>query len=141
MQNYKNHAKNVPAFHFVAVPILFANFLYASYHLRWGFDLPRVMAVLTALAILIVAFAARVFALKVQDRIIRLEMRLRLKDVLPTDMQARIMSLTPKQFVGLRFASDAELPSLVSQVLKDNITSADSIKKMVRDWQADDLRA
>ncbi len=141
MQNYANHRKTVPLFHFVAVPILLANFLYASYHLRWGLDLPRVMAALTAFALVIIAFAARVFALKVQDRVIRLEMRLKLRELLPADRHADIMRLTPKQFVGLRFASDAELPVLVAQVLKDNITSADAIKKMVTDWQADDLRA
>lgn len=141
MQNYKNHAKNVPAFHFVAVPILIANFIYAAYHLRWGLDLPHVMAALTALALVIIAFMARLFALKVQDRVIRLEMRLRLREILPADMHGKINSLTPKQLVGLRFAGDAEMPSLVGQVLKDNITSANSIKKMVQDWQADDLRA
>jgi len=141
MQNYKNHAKYVPAFHFVATPILLANFLYASYHLRWGFDLPRVMAALTALALVIIAFAGRVAALKVQDRVIRLEMRLKLRELLPADLQGKINSLSARQMVGLRFASDAELPSLVAQVLKDNITSADAIKRMVQDWQADDLRA
>lgn len=141
MQTYKNHAKYVPLFHFVATPILLANFLYASYHLRWGFDLPRVMAALTAFALVIIAFAARVFALKVQDRVIRLEMRLKLRELLPAEMQGRINSLTARQMVGLRFASDAELPVLVAQVLKDNITSADAIKKMITNWQADDQRA
>lgn len=141
MQNYANHRKNVPLFHFVALPILLANFIYAAQQLRHAIDIFHVMAALTALALIITGFAARVFALKVQDRVIRLEMRLRLREVLSADMQSKIMSLTPKQLVGLRFASDAELPSLVSQVLKDNITSADAIKKMVKDWQADDLRA
>lgn len=141
MQSYKNHAKNVPLFHFVAVPILIANFLYASYHLRWGVDLPHVMAALTAFALVLLAFMARLFALTVQDRVIRLEMRLKLRELLPSGMHGQINTLTAKQMVGLRFASDAELPSLVAQVLKDNITKADAIKKMITDWQADDHRA
>lgn len=141
MQNYSNHRKSVPLFHFFALPILLINFLYAGYGLRNGFTAGRIIGAATALALIITAFAARVFALKVQDRVIRLEMRLRLREVLPADMQGKILSLSPKQLVGLRFAGDAELPSLVSQVLKDNITSADAIKKMVTDWQADDLRA
>lgn len=141
MQNYANHAKNVPAFHFVAVPILIANFVFASIQLRHGIDTPHVMAALTALALVIIAFAGRVFALKVQDRVIRLEERLRMREVLPADMHGKIHLLSAKQLIGLRFASDAELPSLVSQVLKDNIAGANDIKKMVKDWRADDLRA
>lgn len=141
MQNYANHAKYVPAFHFVALPILITNFIFTAMQLRNGVDTPRVLAVLTALAIVIIAFTGRVFALKVQDRVIRLEERMRLREVLPADMHPRIHQLTAKQLVGLRYASDAELPSLVSQVLKDNITSATAIKKMVKDWRADHLRA
>jgi hypothetical protein len=140
MQTYANHRKYVPAFHFVAVPILAANFVYAAMQLKNGFDMPHVMAALTALAILIMAFLARLFALKVQDRVIRLEERLRLREVLPVDMHSSIHRLTAKQLVGLRFASDAELPSLVSQVLKDNTASGD-IKKMVKDWRPDEHRA
>jgi len=141
MQTYKNHAKYVPAFHFVAVPLLIANFIYAA-QMAWRVtDTPRVMALLTAFALVLIAFMARLFALKVQDRVIRLEMRLKLRELLPPGLHGQINSLTAKQMVGLRFASDAELPALVAQVLKDNITSADAIKKMVTNWQADDLRA
>ena len=141
MQNYANHRRYVPALHFIAIPILVANLLYAAQQLRYAIDMYHVMAVLTALALVIVGFASRVMALKVQDRVIRLEMRLRLRDVLPADMQGKIMQLSPRQLVALRFAGDAELPSLVAQVLKDNIAGADDIKKMIKDWQADDLRA
>jgi hypothetical protein len=141
MQNYANHRKFIPLFHFVATPILLANFLYAATQLTVAMDTARIMAVLTAFALIIIAFAGRIAALKVQDRVFRLEMRLKLKEVLPADMQGKIALLSAKQMVGLRYASDAELPSLVSQVLKDNITNADAIKKMVKNWQADDLRA
>ncbi|MEI6243655.1 MAG: DUF6526 family protein [Acidobacteriota bacterium] len=141
MQNYKNHAKFVPAFHFVALPILLANFLYACYQFRWGYSNGRVATVATAVALILFAATTRAMVMAVQDRVIRLEMRLRLRALLSADMHGKIDGLTPKQMVGLRFASDAELPSLVSQVLKDNITSADAIKKMVQNWQADDARA
>jgi hypothetical protein len=141
MQNYANHRKYVPAFHFVAVPILVANFLYASYHLNQGPDLAHVLNALTALALVIIAFTGRIFALRVQDRVIRLEMRQRLREVLPSTQHDHIVSLTPRQFVGLRYASDAELPALVEQIVKENISDANTIKKMVKEWQADDLRA
>lgn len=142
MQNYANHRKFVPAFHFVALPILLGNFIYwVQLQVRWGYSNQRLAHAATGLALIIVAFSARVFALKVQDRVIRLEMRLKLAGLLPAELQPKIQNLTARQLVGLRFASNAELPSLVSQVLKDNITNADTIKKMIKDWQADDLRA
>ncbi len=77
----------------------------------------------------------------VQDRVIRLEMRLRLAGLLPADLQARIQELTVDQLVSLRFASDAELPGLTRKVLDDKITDRKSIKKLVKDWQADWMRA
>ena len=141
MQNYANHRKFVPAFHFFALPILLANFLYAAYGLRLGLTVSSVLGAATALALVLAAGLTRAMVMAVQDRVIRLEMRLKLRELLPADMQSKIMSLSPKQLVGLRFASDAELPSLVSQVIKDNIASAEAIKKMIKDWQADDVRA
>ena len=85
--------------------------------------------------------SARHFALRVQDRVIRLEMRLRLAQLLPADLRPRINELTPKQLVALRFASDEELPDLVRTVLVDRITDGRAIKKMIRNWQGDYLRA
>lgn len=141
MQNYANHRKYVPAFHFVAVPLLVANFVWQASKLKQGASTDAIINVTTAAALVIVCFLARIFALKVQDRVIRLEMRLKLREVLPAEMHYKISQLTAKQLVGLRFASDGELPALVTQILKDNIASADSIKKMIKDWQADDHRA
>ena len=76
-----------------------------------------------------------------QDRVIRLEMRLRLKEVLSGDLRGRILELTPSQLIGLRFASDAELPDLVREVLANGIQDREVIKRKIRDWQADHLRA
>jgi len=85
--------------------------------------------------------AARLMALTVQDRVIRLEMRLRLREVLPADLQARIPELTPRQLIGLRFASDAELPQLMRQVLAGSLGNTTEIKKAITQWQGDYLRA
>jgi hypothetical protein len=84
---------------------------------------------------------ARVFALTVQDRVIRLEMRLRMRELLPADLQPRINEFTHKQLVAMRFASDAELPALARTVLDERLTDGTAIKRLVRDWQADTLRA
>ncbi len=94
-------------------------------------------AVLMGFAFIIMFFAARVFALKAQDRVIRLEMRLRMKEVLPASMHARIKDFTPGQLVALRFACDAELPALAETVLRDNIQDRKQIKLMVKEWQGD----
>lgn len=141
MQNYKNHAKFFPLFHFVASPLVTIYWIYTGMQLRHSIDTPHVMAFLGAFGVVAATFASRLMALTVQDRLIRLEMRLRLKDVLPSSQHGDIAKLSRKQFVGLRFASDAELPALVATVIKDDIQSADAIKKMVKDWVADDLRA
>jgi hypothetical protein len=141
MQNYANHRKFVPAYHFVALPILLVNLGWQINTLRAGMTGDAAIDVATALALVIGFLMVRVMALRVQDRVIRLEMRLRLREMLPADMHHKIAQLSARQLVGLRFASDSELPSLVNQILKDNITNADTIKKMVKDWVADDLRA
>ncbi len=141
MQNYKNHAKFLPLFHFIAFPLVAAYWIYTAIQLKNGIDTPHVMAFIGAFGVVASTFAARVMALTVQDRVIRLEMQLRLREVLPASQRGDIAKLSRKQFIGLRFASDAELPSLVAAVVKDNIQDADAIKKMVKDWQADDLRA
>ena len=81
------------------------------------------------------------FDCQVQDRVIRLEMQLRLQRILPDDLRARIGEITRGQFVALRFASDAELPALVRKVLDEKITDKKQIKMAVKDWQGDYLRA
>ena len=96
--------------------------------------------VIVAAALLMTALLARVMALKAQDRVIRLEMRLRLREVLPRDLQGRIAELTPEHFIGLRFAGDAELPELVRQALGGTLGTTKDIKLAVKDWQADHLR-
>jgi hypothetical protein len=136
MQSYANHTRWVPLFHFVTGPILIVNMIYALLALRHGLSTPSVLYAATSVALLITAFFARFFALKAQDRVIRLEMRMRLREVLPPSQHADINRLTMGQIVALRFASDAELPALVSAALKDNLGGGD-IKKQIKTWVPD----
>jgi len=140
-QSYKNHAKVVPIYHLVAGPILGINVLWCAYRVLTHFGADSVVAFLVSIALVIVYLFARVFALTVQDRVIRLEMRLRMRELLPASLHPRIREFTRDQLVALRFASDAELPSLAQKVLDERLTDRKAIKQLVRDWQADTLRA
>jgi uncharacterized protein DUF6526 len=140
-QSFENHTRLVPPFHMVALPIFLVNLLWAIYRMFRVPGVDSLVALLLAVAFILLSLYARFFALTVQDRVIRLEMQLRLKGLLPPDLQARIPELTPRQFVALRFASDEELPELCRTVLRDNITEARTIKKMIKSWKADHLRA
>jgi hypothetical protein len=102
---------------------------------------PSALSVLLAAALVMLFFYARIFALTVQDRVIRLEMRLRLVGLLPPDLQPRIGEFTVAQLVSLRFASDEELPELARQVLQENLSDRKVIKRRIKKWQADFLRA
>jgi hypothetical protein len=140
-QNFKNHAKFAPPFHFLGVPLLVAYAVWAIMgavkNPTWGTVMPALLGV----ALVLLIFMLRLFVLTVQDRVIRLEMRLRMRDLLPPDLIPRIPEFTPGQLVALRFASDRELPALARRVLDDRIQDRKTIKKMVTDWQADHLRA
>ncbi|MBM61658.1 MAG: hypothetical protein CL484_01775 [Acidobacteria bacterium] len=139
-QNFENHTRFVPSYQFVAGPIFLLNLAWATFGLFNEFSFESTIRLLVAIALIILFIFARLFALKVQDRVIRLEMRLRMRELLPGDLQERVNDFTPTQMVGLRFASDAELPALARKVLEDNITAATPIKELVNDWQGDHLR-
>ncbi len=140
-QNFKNHAKLVPMYHQFASLVFLVNLGWAVYNLRHGITFGSVFAVLLAMALLVLFFYARVFAVTVQDRLIRLEMRLHLATILPADLRARIPEFTTGQLVAMRFASDAELPELARKVLDEKLTDRKAIKLLIRDWQADYQRA
>ncbi|HQX81242.1 MAG TPA: DUF6526 family protein [Vicinamibacterales bacterium] len=139
-QSYKNHTKFVPAFHFVAVPILLVNFIWAAKVGMQAPATPTILAAATALALLLMAFLARMFALKAQDRVIRLEMRMLLRELWPAGLHPKISEFTTSQLIALRFASDAELPELAQTVLRDGITNQKQIKLMIKNWKADHQR-
>ena len=140
-QNFQNHARYVPAYHFVASSILLINVIWSLIKLVRIQSGDTVMGLLVAIAILITWLYARVFALTVQDRVIRLEMTLRLEKLLPSDLKPRIKEFTLNQLIALRFAGDEELPGLAKTVLQQNIASRADIKKMIKNWNPDYLRA
>lgn len=141
-QNLSNHSRIVPAFHLVALPILALNFadqIYRLVHLGVSFD--TIVSLLLSIALVLVALYARMFALTVQDRVIRLEMRLRLESVLPADLKPLIPKFSVDQLVALRFASDAELAGLCQRVVDEKLTTRTSIKQLIKTWRPDYLRA
>jgi hypothetical protein len=140
-QNFSNHRKFFPLFHFFVVPVLLLNAINAGRHVWMSPNRSTAFALLVAIGILATAFAARLMALKVQDRVIRLELTQRLHGCLPADLKARIGELTPGQMVALRFASDQELADLMREVLAGNLKGQNAIKKQIKNWQGDFLRA
>jgi hypothetical protein len=140
-QNFENHAKTVPAFHFFVLPVLLFNLVWSIVRAVRSFSAATVISAVVALALLLLAFFARMFALAVQDRLIRLEMRLRLQQLLPQELRPRIPDFSIDQLVSLRFASDPELPGLARKVLDEKLTERKAIKKLIQNWQGDYLRA
>jgi uncharacterized protein DUF6526 len=135
-QNLANHTKYDPAFHFFLVPALALNVVLIAVQL---FRFPGLMGVwllVVALALLVMAGRMRSYATHLQDRIIRVEERLRLAAALEEPLRSRIPELTDSQLVGLRFASDAELPALARRALEEKLSRAD-IKKAVSEWRPD----
>ncbi len=140
-QNFENHSKVVPLYHMFVIPVFMINFVWRLVQLRYGITFFSIMNVLLATAFMILVFYARVFSLTIQDRVIRLEMRLRLERALSPDLRSRIPEFTVAQLVSLRFASDRELPLLAQQVLDEKLSDRKTIKRRIKDWQADFLRA
>ncbi|HVN74878.1 MAG TPA: DUF6526 family protein [Thermoanaerobaculaceae bacterium] len=140
VQTFENHARYVPLYHIVLAAIVVIDVGWSVTRLVRHPSVDGAVALLTALGLMIVFFYMRQFALTVQDRVIRLEMRLRLAKVLPADLVPRTGELAVGQLIALRFASDGELPELVRTVLAQGITDRTAIKKLVREWQPDTLR-
>ena len=139
-QSFQNHAKVVPLYHYFTFALVAVYLLNRLYLLVTSPSTGTAMGAVGALALFMVFFWARVFALKVQDRVIRLEMHLRVLQLVP-DLAPRFGEFTMNQLCSLRFASDAELPELGRKVLADKLDDRKAIKQMVRNWQADHLRA
>jgi hypothetical protein len=141
-QNYKNHARIDPPFHFFVMPILLLNFIFSIYvtiH-RWP-EHSRLHPwwIIVSLALIVLALKSRMYAVKVQDRVIRLEERLRLTTLLPPADLAYIDQLDIPQLIALRFASDAELPALVHRTLTQNLEPK-AIKQSITNWRPDTHR-
>lgn len=141
-QSFKNHGRFVPLYHFFAVPMLIINFAIQVYlWIHLGFGVLQFFSVVTAAALFFGILYGRLFALCVQDRLIRLEERLRYERVLPEELRWRADELTVPQFVSLRFASDEELPKLMQKVLDDKLVGRKAIKQLIKSWRPDHLRA
>jgi len=141
-QSFENHGKYVPSYHFFALPVFMVNFVWSLVRLwKLGISFEGIFGVILAAAFVVLAFRARVFALAVQDRVIRLEERLRYERVLPADLQGKCCELTIDQIVALRFACDAELPVLARKVLDEKLTQRKAIKQLIKTWRPDYQRA
>jgi Family of unknown function (DUF6526) len=136
LQNYTNHAKLDPPFHFFLMPVAAINVIIAVVYLFRFPGLGSGWILVVALAFLVMVGRMRAYGTHLQDRIIRVEERLRLSQVLAEPLRARIGELSDKQLVGLRFASDGELPALVQRALDEKLSLAD-IKKSVTNWRGD----
>jgi hypothetical protein len=139
-QTYDNHTRYHPPFHFFVLPVFALNVIFALVQLIRLRDLDHVAWFVLAIGLVVLSFVARISALRVQDRLIRLEERLRYQQVLPPALAQRAGTLLPRQVVALRFASDEELAELAQQVLDGKLTEGKEIKRAVKHWRPDTFR-
>ena len=138
-QNFSNHIRYDPLFHFFILPVFAITLIATIVHLVRRPGLCSAWMVVFMLAAIFALFKVRLYALKVQDRLIRLEERLRLTAVLDASLRPRIGELAEAQLIALRFASDAELPALAARALNEKLAAAE-IKKSIQHWRADEWR-
>ena len=135
-QSFANHAKMVPLYPYWTTLFLIVPTVYFAYVAVTAFSWGALMTVVFAVGVVLAAFFARAFPLGVQDRVIRLEERIRMEH-LPEDLRARIDEIPTDLIIGLRFAADHELEGLVRRVLDGELSDRKSIKATVRNWRAD----
>jgi Family of unknown function (DUF6526) len=135
-QTFANHARFDPLFHFFVLPIFALSTLAAVLLFLWHPSLYSGWRFVLLVAGTVAVFKVRLYALRVQDRVIRLEERLRLASLLPEPMRSRIPEFTEGQLIALRFASDTEAPRLAERALAEKLSRAD-IKKAIQTWRPD----
>jgi hypothetical protein len=140
-QNYANHRRFFPLFHFFALPIVVLNVVIVFAGLVRHPGLGDVWQLLFSIGVAAGFLACRASIVTVQDRLIGFEMRLRLAAILPPQLSVRIPELRFRHLVGLRFAGDAELPQLVQRCLAGELRTADQVKREIREWRPDFVRA
>ncbi len=141
-QSLKNHTRFNPPFHFFILPMLFLNFgfsIYATIHSWPEFEHTHLWWIAMSVVFLMMAGISRSQTLRAQDRIIRLEEQLRLADLLPEEHLGLIDTLTIRQFIALRFASDPELSALAIRAAAENLTEK-QIKEAIVTWRPDNYR-
>ncbi|HUR91849.1 MAG TPA: DUF6526 family protein [Gemmatimonadaceae bacterium] len=139
-QSYANHKRVYPLFHLFLSPVLIANFAFRLIDAIREPSFDSAWAALVAAALYGIAFSARHMALILQNRLISLEQRLRLAQILPDDLRGRVGELKLGQLIALRFASDEELPALTRRCLAGEFAKNDDIKRAVTNWRRDTLR-
>lgn len=138
-QSLKSHGRFDPLFHFFIVGFYLINLVFAVFHLVHHRDTASAWYLVLSLAVIVPIFRLRSYPLKVQDRVIRLEERLRLQALAPAEWHAQIYRLTEDQLIGLRFAADDEVVELAKQALEQN-WSRKQIKERIQSWRADEWR-
>jgi hypothetical protein len=138
-QNLASHARVDPFFHLFLAPVSFTNLIIAIVLLVHHFNFLHIWIVVLSIAAIVLLFKLRLYPLKVQDRLIRLEERLRLQALAPAEWHAQIYKLTEDQLIGLRFASDNEVVSLAKLALEEKLTRK-QIKERIQGWRTDDWR-
>ncbi len=139
-QNYKNHVRFFPLVHYFLLPVLLFNLIWQIVRLFMVPTWDRAEMIVVSIALLAMVLAARIQALRAQDRVIRLEERLRYDEVLPKDLAAKAQTLTKSQMIALRFASNDELGTLIERVLNGELSDGKEIKLAIKDWRADNDR-
>lgn len=139
-QNYGNHTKYTPLYHFVTTPLIVVFLIWAGRALNAQRTSDAALIFVGALALFFSNLISRMTSLRVQDRVIRLEERLRLARILPAELQSRIAEIRTSHLVALRFASDSEVTALVEKVLANPAITPKEIKQAVTVWRADHLR-
>ena len=139
-QSYSNHVRFDPLFHYIAGPLLLLNLLWSIVNVVMRPNLDSMVYVPVALALVLITFLVRTYPLKAQDRIIRLEEKLRYQQVLSVDLAQKASTLKVNQIVALRFASNAELAGLIEQILAGKLNTSAEIKSAIKNWRADNFR-
>lgn len=139
-QTYSNHTRWYPLVHFVVMPIFILNFLFQAFRFYQEPGLDRGVWVVVCIGFVLLSLAARLQALTAQDRVIRLEERLRYREALSNDLAKRAADLRTGQIIALRFASDNELSDLVERTLKGEFQKGKDIKLAIKNWRGDYLR-
>ena len=139
-QTYANHTRWQPTFHFFVVPVMVINLIWSIVQVVMtpGWNSGRWVVV--SLALVVLTFLVRLNPLKAQDRIIRLEEKLRYQQVLSPDLLRQTSTLRPGQIVALRFASDDELEELLSAAVAGKLPEPAQIKKAIKNWRSDTFR-
>lgn len=139
-QSFANHTRWHPAFHFFILPVMLINFVWAVVTFVQGPGWSSGWWIVVSLALLMLTAFVRTYSLKVQDRVIRLEERLRYQQLLSPALAEQASTLSAAQTVALRFAADEELEKLVSSVLSGKFVKTKDIKRAIQQWRADYFR-